>query len=68
MVAALVVHAFGMKVTKRTDGGADFETVRVYDVKKHNAKAEEYGAEADKLLDELDAAGLEERKIKGDKK
>lgn len=68
VVAALVVHAFGMKVTKRTDGGADFETVRVYDVKKHNAKAEEYGAEADKLLDELDAAGLEERKIKGDKK
>lgn len=68
VVAALVVHAFGMKVTKRTDGGADFETVRVYDVKKHNVKAEEYGAEADKLLDELDAAGLEERKIKGDKK
>lgn len=62
VVAALAIHAVGMKVTKRTDGGADFETVRVYDVKHDNKKAEEYGEQADKLLNELDAAGLEERK------
>lgn len=64
VVAALVVHGIAMKATKRTQGGADFETVRVYDVKHDNKQAEEYGEAADKLYDELDARGLEERKIK----
>ena len=64
VVAALAVHAVGMKVTKRTDGGADFETVRKYDVKNSNKEAIAYGEAADKLYDELDAQGLEERKLK----
>lgn len=33
LVAALVVHGFGMKVTGRMDGGADFEKVRAWDAK-----------------------------------
>lgn len=33
VAAALVVHGFGMKVTGRTDGGADFEKIRAWDAK-----------------------------------
>ncbi|MEE8716304.1 MAG: hydrogenase small subunit [Coriobacteriales bacterium] len=68
VVAALAIHACGMKATKRTQGGADFETVRVYDVKHDNKQAEEYGETANKLYGELDAKGLEDRKIKDPKK
>ena len=32
-VAALIVHGFGMKITGRTSGGADFEKVRAWDAK-----------------------------------
>ncbi|MEY8562938.1 hydrogenase small subunit [Eggerthellaceae bacterium 3-80] len=38
VAAALVVHGFGMKLTGRMDGGADFEKVRAWD-KKHPDKA-----------------------------
>jgi hydrogenase small subunit len=62
VVAVLVVHGVGMKLTKRTDGGADFETIRKYDQKHNTPHAAEYAAAADKLYDELDAQGLEERK------
>ncbi len=67
VVAVLVVHAIGMKATKRTDGGADFETERVYDVKHNNEQAAEYAQVADKLYDELDEKGIEGRKIKNTK-
>lgn len=33
LAAALVVHGFGMKVSGRMDGGADFEKVRAWDAK-----------------------------------
>ena len=33
LAAALVVHGFGMKITGRMDGGADFEKVRGWDAK-----------------------------------
>lgn len=64
VVAALAVHAVGMKVTKRTDHGADFETVRVYDVKHRNAEALDYGRTADALYDKLDEDGVVHRKVK----
>ena len=38
VAAALVVHGFGMKISGRMDGGADFETVRKWD-SKHPDKA-----------------------------
>ena len=38
VAAALAIHGFGMKKTGRTDGGADFETVRAWDA-KHPDKA-----------------------------
>lgn len=38
VAAALVVHGFGMKLTGRMDGGADFETIRKWD-KKHPEKS-----------------------------
>ncbi len=38
VAAALVVHGFGMKLTGRMDGGADFEKVRAWD-KKHPDKS-----------------------------
>jgi hydrogenase small subunit len=62
VVAALACHAVGMKLTGRTDGGADFETERGYD-KKHDVPGAAEAAEtADKLYNELDAAGIVERK------
>ncbi len=33
VAAALVIHGFGMKLTGRMDGGADFETIRKWDEK-----------------------------------
>lgn len=68
VAAALVVHAIGMKATKRTDGGADFEVERVYDKKKNNAKAAEYAKTANELYDQLDREGIEDRKVKDPKK
>ena len=59
------VHAFGMKLTGRTDGGADFEVERAYDIKKHNGQATEYAKVANKLYDELDDEGVEKRKLRG---
>lgn len=38
LAAALVVHGFGMKMSGRMDGGADFEKVRTWDA-KHPDKA-----------------------------
>ena len=66
LIAVVIgVHAFGMKVTGRTAGGADFEVERNYDIKKRNEKAAEYAVAADKLYDELDDKGLEKRKLRG---
>lgn len=66
-VLAVVIgaHAFGMKLTGRTSGGADFEVERSYDIKKQNAKAAEYARAANKLYDELDDAGVVKRKLRG---
>ena len=33
VAAALVIHGFGMKLTGRMDGGADFEEIRKWDAK-----------------------------------
>ena len=38
VAAALVIHGFGMKLTGRMDGGADFETIRKWD-EKHPEKS-----------------------------
>ncbi len=57
VVGIIVVHAVGMKITKRTDGGADFEVEREYDV-KHKTPA---AAAADQLYEQLDADGVVER-------
>lgn len=61
VVAVLAVHAVGMKIAGRTDGGADFETERQYDIKHNTPGAAELAANADKLYDELDAAGIVKR-------
>lgn len=64
IVAALAVHACGMKVAGRVDGGADFEPERRWDVKHGTEAAHEAGKRAAKLYDDLDADGLEPKNIK----
>ena len=44
LAAALVVHGFGMKVSGRMDGGADFEKVRKWDEKHPNQSIGQYDA------------------------
>ena len=61
VVGIIVVHAVGMKITKRTDGGADFEVEREYDVKHKTPGAAEAAAAADQLYEQLDADGVVER-------
>lgn len=61
VVACLACHGVGMKLTGRMDGGADFELQRNYDIKHNTPGSAELAAAADKLYNELDAAGLEER-------
>lgn len=64
VVGVLAVHAVGMKVAGRVDGGADFEPERRWDVKHGTPAAHEAGARAAKLYDGLDAEGLEPKNIK----
>ena len=61
VVGIIVVHAVGMKITKRTDGGADFEVEREYDVKHKTPGAAEAAVVADQLYEQLDADGVVER-------
>lgn len=61
--AALSVHAVGMKLAGRVDGGADFEAERRWDVKHGTEAAHEAGERAARLYDELDARGLEPKNI-----
>ena len=61
VVGIIVVHAVGMKITKRTDGGADFEVEREYDIKHKTPGAAEAAAVADQLYEQLDADGVIER-------
>ena len=42
VAAALVVHGFGMKMSGRMDGGADFEKVRAWDEKHPEASIGKY--------------------------
>ncbi len=42
LAAALVVHGFGMKVTGRTNGGADFEKKRAWDEKHPDRSIGQY--------------------------
>ena len=42
LAAALVVHGFGMKISGRMDGGADFEPVRAWDAKHPEASIGKY--------------------------
>ncbi|WP_080798111.1 hydrogenase small subunit [Arabiibacter massiliensis] len=51
LAAALVVHGFGMKLTGRMDGGADFEKVRSWDAKHPDKSIGTYDA-TDKPNDE----------------
>ena len=44
LAAALVVHGFGMKVSGRMDGGADFEKVRKWDEKHPGQSIGQYDA------------------------
>ena len=62
VVAVIAVHAVGMKLTGRTDGGADFEIERTYDKKHNTPGAAEAAAAANNLYNELDADGIVERK------
>lgn len=62
IVAVIGVHAVGMKLTGRTDGGADFETERAYDIKHKTPGADDLAKAADQLYNELDAEGIEKRK------
>ena len=55
VAAALVVHGFGMKISGRMDGGADFEKVRAWDSKHADASIGKYDlttAENKKLAEE----------------
>ena len=63
VVGVLAVHAAGMKVAGRVDGGADFEAERRWDVKHGTDEAHEAGKKAAALYDELDAKGLEPKNI-----
>lgn len=63
IVAVLVVHGVGMKLTGRVDGGADFEAERRWDVKRGTEQAHQAGERAAKLYDELDERGLEPKNI-----
>lgn len=63
VVGVLAVHAFGMKVAGRVDGGADFEAERRWDVKHGTEAAHEAGHKAAELYDELDKEGLEPKNI-----
>ena len=49
VAAALVVHGFGFKVTGRTDGGADFEPAKEWDIKHGNVTPEEIAAAKTKM-------------------
>ena len=51
-----------MKLTGRTDGGADFETERAYDIRKKTPGAAELADSAEKLYNELDAENIVTRK------
>ncbi len=62
VVAVIAVHAVGMKLTGRTDGGADFETERAYDIRKKTPGAAELAESAEKLYNELDAENIVTRK------
>ena len=42
VAAALAIHGIGMKKTGRTDGGADFETVRAWDAKNPDRAIGQY--------------------------
>ena len=44
VAAALVVHGFGFKLTGRTDGGADFEAAKEWDIKHGKATPEQVAA------------------------
>lgn len=44
LAAALVVHGFGMKVSGRMDGGADFEKKRAWDAKHPDKSIGQYDA------------------------
>lgn len=54
LAAALVVHGFGMKVSGRMDGGADFEKVRSWDAKHPDNSIGKYDLSADDEEDSTD--------------
>lgn len=49
VAAALVVHGFGFKLTGRTDGGADFEPAKEWDIKHGRVTPEEVAAAKTKM-------------------
>lgn len=62
VAAALVIHGFGMKMSGRMDGGADFEKVRKWDAKHPDRSIGQY----DVVIDSSDKKADEE-KSKGGK-
>jgi len=57
LAAALVVHGFGMKLTGRMDGGADFEKKRKWDEKHPDRSIGVYDASAEKTETEESKGG-----------
>lgn len=51
LAAALVVHGFGMKITGRMDGGAEFEKVRKWDEKNPDKAIGQYDVVIDTAKD-----------------
>lgn len=61
LAAALVVHGFGMKITGRMDGGADFEEIRKWDAKHPEQSIGKYDlTDEEKAKLTIENAGLEE--------
>ena len=74
LAAALVVHGFGMKITGRMDGGADFEKVRAWDAKhpdkaigKYDLTRDEAKAACEKSSHDANAKAVNPMKKKGGK-
>ncbi|MEG2476566.1 hydrogenase small subunit [Gordonibacter sp.] len=60
LAAALIVHGFGMKLSGRMDGGADFEKVRSWDAKHPDNSIGKYDTASSDKKDDADNNNKEE--------
>lgn len=65
VAAALVIHGFGMKISGRTDGGADFELVRKWDKKHPDRSIGQYDTAVEKAA--MKQEKEDDKKSKGGK-